>query len=47
MAGQTCQICVKPAKNETLVVKHFPSAFRDTELEQMLNDAGIEEVTIC
>jgi len=38
---------VKPEADETLVIKHFPSAFRDTDLDQMLKLAGIEEVTIC
>ena len=44
-----CEIhqSVLPEEDETRIVKHFPSAFRDTELEQMLKDSGIEEVTIC
>ena len=38
---------VKPEGHETLIVKHFPSAFRETELNELLTKTGIEEVTIC
>ena len=32
--------------SETVVVKHFPNAFRDTGLKALLDKSGIEEVTI-
>ena len=44
-----CEIndTVKPALNESVVVKHYPSSFRETELEQLLNSRGVEELVIC
>ncbi|MCP4388729.1 MAG: cysteine hydrolase [Gammaproteobacteria bacterium] len=38
---------VRPQDDEPVVVKHFPSAFRDTELHQLLQDAGVDELIIC
>ena len=38
---------VKPETEESLIVKHFPSAFRDTELHQELQRCGIDELVIC
>ena len=38
---------VKPLANEPIVVKHFPSAFRDTELQAMLRQAQVEQLVIC
>ncbi|MDH3762531.1 MAG: cysteine hydrolase [Gammaproteobacteria bacterium] len=38
---------VKPRDGETLVVKHFPSAFRETALHQQLQSAGVDELVIC
>jgi nicotinamidase-related amidase len=32
--------------SETVIVKHFPNAFRDTGLKALLDESGIEEVTI-
>jgi nicotinamidase-related amidase len=32
--------------SETVIVKHFPNAFRDTGLKALLDEGGIEEVTI-
>jgi len=44
-----CEIhkSVKPYENEPVVVKHYPSSFRETELNEMLEKAGVEEVVIC
>jgi len=36
-----------PADGEPLVVKHFPSAFRDTGLHETLQRTGIDELVIC
>jgi len=36
-----------PAAGETVIDKHFPSAFRDTGLHQTLQQAGIDELVIC
>ena len=44
-----CEIndAVKPLENERVVVKHFPSSFRETGLAGILIGAGIESLTIC
>ena len=44
-----CEIhdSVRPHDDEAVVVKHFPSAFRETELDNLLTEAGVEELTIC
>ncbi|HEU0198515.1 MAG TPA: cysteine hydrolase family protein [Nevskiaceae bacterium] len=38
---------VTPRAGETVVEKHFPNGFRDTDLETRLRDAGIGELVIC
>ncbi len=38
---------VRPLPGEALVRKHFPNAFRDTGLLEVLQGAGVEEVIIC
>ena len=38
---------VAPVDGEPLIVKHFPSAFRDTGLYEMLQQAEIDELVIC
>ena len=44
-----CEIndSVKPLPGEPLLVKHYPNAFRETDLHAMLQQAGVEELTIC
>lgn len=37
---------VRNKGNEPVIVKHFPNAFRDTELKALLERNGIEAVTI-
>ena len=37
---------VKPADDETVIVKHYPNSFRDTPLKEMLDNASIKEVTV-
>lgn len=46
---QGCEIheSVKPLENEPVVIKHYPSAFRETGLNDMLKKAGVDEVVIC
>lgn len=46
-SGADIHHSVAPLDGETLVVKHFPSAFRDTGLHQQLQQAGIDELVIC
>ena len=38
---------VKPQDKEPVVVKHYPSAFRETRLHEQLQAAGIDELVIC
>jgi len=44
-----CEIhhSLQPQAGEAYIVKHFPSAFRDTDLNQLLQLAGIDELVIC
>ncbi|WP_028580898.1 cysteine hydrolase family protein [Desulfogranum japonicum] len=44
-----CEIheSVTPKKDEPVVVKHYPSSFRDTELNEILRTAGVDEIVIC
>jgi nicotinamidase-related amidase len=37
---------VAPQPGETIIQKNFPNAFRATDLEQQLRDAGIEQMVI-
>ena len=37
---------VRPLPAEALIQKHYPNAFRDTDLKEALTDAGVEEVII-
>jgi len=38
---------LQPQPGEAHIVKHFPSAFRDTDLHQMLRMEGIAKLVIC
>jgi nicotinamidase-related amidase len=38
---------VKPKKQEVVVVKHFPNAFRGTKLHDILQDSGVNEMVVC
>ena len=38
---------VQPEGVEAVITKHFPNAFRDTSLEDMLRSAGISELVLC
>lgn len=44
-----CEIhdTVQPQEDEVVVTKHYPSAFRETNLNTLLEEAGIEELVIC
>jgi nicotinamidase-related amidase len=44
--GVEINSAVQPAKSEAVVLKHYPNAFRDTELKQMLDTKGIKDVVI-
>jgi nicotinamidase-related amidase len=38
---------VAPARDETVVTKHFPNSFRETPLLGLLREAGVRELLIC
>lgn len=38
---------VLPAAGESLTRKHFPNAFRDTDLARTLRDSDIDELVVC
>jgi nicotinamidase-related amidase len=38
---------VKPNAGETVIIKHYPNSFRDTNLQDELKKAGIEKLIIC
>jgi nicotinamidase-related amidase len=44
-----CEIhdSMQPLVGEALVTKHYPSAFRETDLQQLLQMADIDELVIC
>ena len=44
-----CEIhdSVKPLAGETHITKHFPSAFRDTDLHELLQLSAADELVIC
>lgn len=45
--GSEIHECVKPEDNEAVVVKHFPNSFRDTGLNDLLQNAGVKELVVC
>lgn len=45
--GSEIHECVKPEDNEAVVVKHFPNSFRDTGLNDLLQNAGVKKLVIC
>jgi nicotinamidase-related amidase len=38
---------VRPVPGEPVIQKHYPNAFRETDLKERLNRAGVEEVILC
>jgi nicotinamidase-related amidase len=45
--GAEINPAVKPRPGETILTKHYPNSFRDTELAALLKAAGIEELVIA
>jgi nicotinamidase-related amidase len=45
-AGVEIHASVRPLPGEALVRKHYPNAFRDTDLKEALTNAAVEEVII-
>ncbi len=44
-----CEISesVRPRENETVVIKHFPNSFRETNLDTAMKKEGVEGLVIC
>lgn len=38
---------VKPTEGETLIIKHFPNSFRETDLQAALKEKNITDLVIC
>jgi nicotinamidase-related amidase len=45
--GSKIHESVAPQLEETVIVKHFPNSFRETDLLDYLKDSKVEEVVIC
>ncbi len=45
--GSEIHASVMPLPGETIVVKRFPNSFRETDLLNRLQQAGVGELTIC
>jgi len=45
--GSEIHESVKPKANEAVIVKHFPSSFRDTEFNDLLQRSEVKELFIC
>ncbi|MFZ2313574.1 MAG: isochorismatase family protein, partial [Methylobacter sp.] len=38
---------VQPKENEALIIKNYPSSFRDTGLDGILRKSGVTELVVC
>lgn len=45
--GAEINEAVAPLEGETVVIKHFPNSFRDTDLLEILQKLGIDNLSIC
>ena len=45
--GAELHAAIQPLPGETVITKHFPNSFRETDLEQELRDARVKELVIC
>jgi nicotinamidase-related amidase len=46
-AGIEINDAVAPLSGETVIRKEHPNAFRDTQLERTLSEAGADEIVVC
>ena len=44
--GVTINAVVKPLPGEAVITKNYPNSFRETPLKQMLDDDGVDTVTV-
>jgi nicotinamidase-related amidase len=45
--GAAIHAAVRPGAGERVVVKHFPSAFRETDLQAALREAGVSQLVFA
>jgi nicotinamidase-related amidase len=45
--GAEIHASVQPAAGETVIEKNFPNSFRDTKLEQRLQDSGVKDLVVA
>lgn len=45
--GAEIHAAVRPVQGEPVVQKHFPNAFRDTSLQALLAERGVDALVIC
>ena len=45
--GSEIHQSVAPLDSERILIKHFPNSFRETELDTLLKEKGIQELSIC
>ncbi len=45
--GQEIHALLAPQEGETVVTKHFPSAFQATSLHEQLQSQGIDQLVVC
>lgn len=38
---------IKPQNDETVIIKHYPNSFRETNLHKYLQEQGLTELIIC
>ena len=46
-SGAEIHQSIMPFSNETVIVKHFPNSFRETNLHQYLQEQGLNKLIIC
>ena len=46
-AGADIHASVAPLPGEPVIIKHFPSSFRNTDLLEQLRSAGVDTLLIC
>lgn len=45
--GAEIHAAVRPGSGERVIVKHFPSAFRETDLQAALREAGVSQIVFA
>lgn len=45
--GAEIHACVRPLRGETVIEKHYPNSFRETQLLEHLHSLGCQQLVIC